>query len=130
MSNIEDMRQGLARIHMTLKAPPEHINRIVREILEAGRSIGLNPEERAEGYALTPSHEVAIMGLPHLRVAIMEDILTIWVRAPYSLDEKRCENAGISVGKLYELIIAGAVKIAEILEKHSMEREFLQISLP
>lgn len=130
MSGIEEMREGLARIHITLKASPERVEEITEEILEVGRSAGLNPEKRAEGYALMPSREMAVMGLPHLRVAIMEEILTIWVRAPYSLDEERCEGAGISAGELYEMLLAAAVKMAEILRKHSAKDEFLQVSLP
>jgi hypothetical protein len=130
MSGIEDMRQGLARIHFTLKAPPKRIEKILDEVLEAGRSVGLSPERRAEGYALLPSHEAAVIGLPHLRVSVINDLITAWVRAPYALDEERCMVAGINAGKLYEMLLAGAVRIAEIMRKHSTGGEFLQISLP
>jgi hypothetical protein len=130
MSGIEDMRQGLARIHLTLKAPLKRIEKILDEVLEAGRSVGLSPERRAEGYALLPSREAAVIGLPHLRVAVINDLLTVWIRAPYALDEDRCMVAGIDAGKLYEMLLAGAVRIAEIMRKHSAGGELLQISLP
>jgi hypothetical protein len=130
MSEIEDIRQRLAKIHLTLKAPPKRIQKILDEVLEAGRSVGLSPERRAEGYALIPSREAAVMGLPHLRVAVISDLLTVWVRAPYSLGEERCTIAGIDAGELYEMILAGAMRIAEIMRKHSTSGEFVQISLP
>lgn len=130
ISEIENMREGLAKINMTLKTSPERIDEVMKEILEAGKSVGLNPEKRAEGYALTPSREAAVMGLPHLRVAIMGDILTIWVRAPYSLDDVKCESAGMSARELYEMIVIGAVRIAEILRRYAEREELLQISLP
>lgn len=130
MSGLEDLRRELAEIHLTLKASVEDIEKLLEEILEVGRSLNLTPEKRAEGYALTPSHNVAILGLPHLRIARIGDLLTIWVRAPYALDEERCRLAGISAEELHQKLLAGAIRIAEILRKHSEKGEFLQISLP
>ena len=131
MSGIEKLRNELARIHMTFKmGAVENVDDLVMEILEAEKSIGLEPWRRAEGYALTPSTKAAVAGLPHLRIAKIDDLLTVWIRAPYALDENRCRMVGLEAGDLYRRLLAGAKKIAEIFRKYSEKSEFLQISLP
>ena len=124
------MRNRLARIHITLKIGGEEIESLLKEVLDAARSVGLNPESRVEGFALTPSHEAAVIGLPHLRVARVSDLLMVWVRAPYSLDRERCRYVGLDADELYEMLLAGARKIAEILRRYSKSAEYLEISLP
>ena len=130
MSSVEDLRDRLARIHITLKISGEELESLLKEVLDAGRSVGLNPENRVEGFALTPSHEAAVIGLPHLRVARVSDLLMIWVRAPYSLDREKCRYVGLDADELYEMLLAGARKIAEILRRYSKSAEYLEISLP
>lgn len=130
MSSVEDLRDRLARIHITLKISGEEIESLLKEVLDAGRSVGLNPESRVEGFALTPSHEAAVIGLPHLRVARVSDLLMIWVRAPYSLDREKCRYVGLDADELYEMLLAGARRIAEIFRRYSKSAEYLEISLP
>jgi len=115
---------------MVLKTGEADVEDILSEILEAMKSIGLNPEKRAEGYAFTPSHEAAVIGLPHLRLAKIDDLLTVWVRAPHGLNENRCRAAGLNVEELYQKLLEGAEKIAEIFRKYSRESDFVQISMP
>lgn len=129
MSEINELREELARIRITLKANVRDIEEIMKPLLEAGSSAGLKVERRAEGYALTPSHEAAVMGLPHLRVARIGDLLMIWVRAPYSLDEQRCCAAGLDARNLYRALLMGAERIAEVLRRRFGEDELIQISL-
>ncbi|MCD6261276.1 MAG: hypothetical protein J7J28_05790 [Thaumarchaeota archaeon] len=130
MSSVEDLRDRLARIHITLKISGEEIESLLKEVLDAARSVGLNPESRVEGFALTPSHEAAVIGLPHLRVARVSDLLMIWVRAPYSLDREKCRYVGLDADELYEMLLAGARRIAEIFRRYSKSAEYLEISLP
>jgi len=130
VSSVEDLRDRLARIHITLKISGEEIESLLKEVLDAGRSVGLNPESRVEGFALTPSHEAAVIGLPHLRVARVSDLLMIWVRAPYSLDREKCRYVGLDADELYEMLLAGARRIAEIFRRYSKSAEYLEISLP
>ena len=59
MNDLSELRRRLAAIHITLKADAEEIRKLMKDLLEAGRSIGLEAEKRAEGYALTPSREAA-----------------------------------------------------------------------
>ena len=124
------MRDRLARIHITLKISGEEIESLLKEVLDAGRSVGLNPESRVEGFALTPSHEAAVVGLPHLRIARISDLLMVWVRAPYSLDQEKCRSIGLNADELYEMLLAGARRIAEIFRRYSKSAEYLEISLP
>ena len=124
------MRDRLARIHITLKISGEEIESLLKEVLDAGRSVGLNPESRVEGFALTPSHEAAVVGLPHLRIARISDLLMVWVRAPYSLDQEKCRSIGLNADELYEMLLAGAKRIAEIFRRYSKSAEYLEISLP
>ena len=130
MSSVEDLRDRLARIHITLKISGEEIESLLKEVLNAARSVGLNPESRVEGFALTPSHEAAVIGLPHLRVARVSDLLMIWVRAPYSLDREKCRYVGLDADELYEMLLAGARRIAEIFRRYSKSAEYLEITLP
>ncbi|HDJ66842.1 MAG TPA: hypothetical protein ENF33_03950 [Nitrososphaeria archaeon] len=130
MSSVEELRDRLARIHITLKVNDERVKSLLEEVLDAGRSVGLNPESRVEGFALTPSHEAAVIGLPHLRIARIGDLLMVWVRAPYSLDQGKCRSIGLSADELYEMLLAGARKIAEILRRYSKSAEYLEITLP
>jgi len=124
------LRDRLARIHITLKISGEEIESLLKEVLDAARSVGLNPESRVEGLALTPSHEAAVIGLPHLRVARVSDLLMVWVRAPYSLDREKCRYVGLDADELYEMLLAGARRIAEIFRRYSKSAEYLEISLP
>ncbi len=130
VKKIEELRIRLAKIHISLKSDITKVDDILREVLDVGRLVGLTPEKRAEGYALTVSHQAAVVGLPHLRIAKARDLVTVWIRAPYALDESRCEAVGIDAEELYQKLLAGARKIGEIFRKHSGESEFLQISLP
>ena len=130
MSSVEDLRDRLARIHITLKISGEEIESLLKEVLDAGRSVGLNPENRVEGFALTPSHEAAVVGLPHLRIARISDLLMVWVRAPYSLDQEKCRSIGLNADELYEMLLAGARRIAEIFRRYSKSAEYLEITLP
>jgi len=130
VSSIEELRDRLARIHITLKISGEEIGSLLKEILDAGRSVGLNPENRAEGFALIPSHEAAEAGLPHLRVARISDLLIIWVRAPYALDQERCKLIGLNADELYKMLLTGAERIAEIFRRYSKNAEYLEMSLP
>ena len=130
MSDVGELRDRLARIRITLKISGERAESLLREILDAGRSVGLSPESRAEGFALTPSHEAAVIGLPHLRVARISDLLMIWVRAPYALDQERCRSIGLDADELYNMLSTAAERIAEILRRCSEEAEYLEISLP
>ncbi len=130
MNDLSELRRRLAAIHITLKADAEEIRKLMKDLLEAGRSIGLEAEKRAEGYALTPSRKAAEIGLPHLRIAWMGDLLTVWVRAPYSLDEMRCEMVGIEAEKLYGMILLGARRMADVLRRSFKEDDFLQVTLP
>ena len=130
MNNVRELRDRLARIRITLKISGEEVESLLREILNAGRSVGLNPESRAEGFALAPSHEAAVIGLPHLRVARISDFLMIWVRAPYALEQERCRSIGLDADELYNMLSTAAEKIAEILRRCSEKAEYLEISLP
>ena len=53
-----------------------------------------------------------------------------WVRAPYSLDREKCRYVGLDADELYEMLLAGAKKIAEIFRRYSKSAEYLEISLP
>ena len=130
MSSVEDLRNRLARIHITLKIGGEEIESLLKEVLDAARSVGLNPESRVEGFALTPSHEAAVVGLPHLRIARISDLLMIWVRAPYALDRERCRSIGLDADELYDMLSTAAERIAEILRRCSEKAEYLEVSLP
>ena len=130
MNELDDLKSALAKIHMTLKTDLTGIEEIMNEVLDIGKSFGLNPEKRVEGYALTPSHQAAVIGLPHLRVAQINDLIMVWIRAPYALDEERCKLLGLDAEQLYQKLLYAAREIAEILKKYSKESEFLQISLP
>jgi len=130
VSSVEDLRDRLARIHITLKISGEEIESLLKEVLDAGRSVGLNPESRVEGFALTPSHEAAVVGLPHLRIARISDLLMVWVRAPYSLDQEKCRSIGLNADELYEMLLAGAKRIVEIFRRYSKSAEYLEITLP
>ena len=130
MRNVEDLRSRLVNVHMVLKAGEVDVENILNDVLEAVKSVGLNPERRAEGYAFTPSHEAAVIGLPHLRLAVIDDLLSVWVRAPHGLDENLCRMVGLDVEELYQKLLEGAEKIAEVFRKYSKKGEFMQISLP
>ncbi len=130
MEKVEKLRGRLVSIRMVLTADEGDIEKILNEVLEAMKDIGLNPEKRAEGYAFPPSHEAAVIGLPHLRLARRGDLLTVWVRAPHGLEERRCRIVGLSVDGLYQKLVEGAERIAEIFRKYSKESEFIHISLP
>lgn len=130
MTNVDELRDRLAMIHITLKISGEEVENLLREVLDAGRSVGLDPENRVEGFALIPSREAAEIGLPHLRVAKVSDLLMIWVRAPYALDRERCRAIGLDANRLYEMLLTGARKIAEIFRRYSKNAEYLEISLP
>ena len=60
----------------------------------------------------------------------INNLLTIWIRAPYALDEARCRAIGLDAKDLYQRLLTGAREIAKTLEKYSRSAEFLQISLP
>ena len=130
VSEPNELREKLARIRITLKADVRNIEKLMEDLLRAGSSAGLKVERRAEGYALMPSHEAAVIGLPHLRIARIGDLLMIWIRAPYSLDERRCRAVGLDVENLYQALLTGAKRIAEILRRRFGEDELIQISLP
>jgi len=130
VSELNELREKLARIRITLKADVRNIEKLMEDLLRAGSSAGLKVERRAEGYALMPSHEAAVIGLPHLRIAEIGDLLMIWVRAPYSLDERRCRAVGLDAENLYQALLMGAKRIAEILRRRFGEDELIQISLP
>ncbi len=127
---LNELREKLARIRITLKADVRDVEELMEDLLKAGSSAGLKVERRAEGYALTPSHEAAVIGLPHLRIARIGDLLMIWVRAPYSLDEQRCRVLGLDAENLYQALSTGAKRIAEILRSRFGEDELVQLSLP
>ena len=130
MKDLEELRRRLAEIRIVLRLDEGDPEEIIDELLEAGRAAGLNPERRAEGYALAPSRLAAALGLPHLRIGLLDSLLMIWVRAPHSLDDLLCEVAGLSAEKLYEMILSGARRMAEVLRRYFEEGDALQITLP
>lgn len=130
MRDLGELRRRLAEVRIILRLDEADLGEVIDELLEAGRAAGLNPERRAEGYALAPSRLAAALGLPHLRIGFLDNLLMIWVRAPHSLDDLLCEIAGLSAEKLYEMILSGARGMAETLRRHFEEDDVLQISLP
>ena len=130
MNELEKLRSGLAEIHVTFKADSKTIDEALKEILEAEQAIGLTPWKRVEGYALVPSREAAVIGLPHLRIARSDDLMTIWVRAPYALDGGLCREVELDVEELYNLLLKGALQAVEVLKKHLRKDDVLQVSLP
>lgn len=130
MSELDELRKRLAEIRIVLKADVKSVEMLMKEILEAGSSAGLEVERRAEGYALIPSREAAAIGLPHLRIARVGDLLMVWVRAPYSLDENRCRVVGLDARDLYRILLMSAERIAGILRRRFGESELVQLSLP
>jgi len=46
------------------------------------------------------------------------------------LDREKCRYVGLDADELYEMLLAGARRIAEIFRRYSKSAEYLEISLP
>lgn len=128
--SIEELKRELASINLVLKIEPTFIKKICDEILEIAGSKGLQIERRAEGYALTPSPEAAVVGLPHLRLALRGDVVTMWVRAPYSLSEELCEKVGLKPETIHQMLLKAAQEIASLFRRYGKNEDYVMISLP
>ena len=127
---MEDLRKNLGMIRLALETNFLDIDKICEEIVKEVSSLGLSPQQRAEGYAFVPSIEAMILGLPQLRLGKINGLLTAWIRAPHALDEGKCRMVGLNAEEVYTRLISGATKIAEIFMKYCSDKEALMISLP
>lgn len=126
----EKCRENLERIHMTIVLKPELIEELTKEVVGKVGEAGLKAFPRADGYAFMKNEIVGVLGLPHLRYAVVEDKAMVWVRAPYKLSEELLAMAGFKVEEYCREIIESAKKLAEAFEKYKSKALGLLIELP
>lgn len=101
------MRRSLSSISIVVFLLPGDEQGLVERIRRAVEGAGMRAFIRAEGYAFMPSEVVGALGLPHLRLAVVEDRIVMWVRDPFRLGEG-CLEAGLAPQDLYEGITRAA----------------------
>ena len=105
--SLSEMRRGLSSISIVVFPVPGDEAGLAERIRRAVEGAGLKAFIRAEGYAFMPSEVVGILGLPHLRLAVVEGRIVMWVRDPHRLGEG-CLEAGLRPEELYESITRAA----------------------
>ena len=95
--SIKEYGRILRKIHFTIVLEPEHISEFKERIVETVENAGLKAYVRADGYAIMQNEMVGALGLPHVRLGIVEDKVMVWIRDPHKLDGELIEKAGLGV---------------------------------
>ncbi|RLE72305.1 MAG: hypothetical protein DRZ80_07370 [Thermoprotei archaeon] len=95
--SIKEYGRILRKIHFTIVLEPEHIGEFKERIVETVENAGLKAYVRADGYAIMQNEMVGALGLPHVRLGIVEDKVMVWIRDPHKLDGELIEKAGLGV---------------------------------
>ena len=119
--DLEGMRKALSSIRLVVFPLPGDTPYLVERLREAVVNAGLLAFVRAEGYAFMHTELVGIYGLPHLRLAVMDDRISMWVRDPDKLGLGP-ELPGLPVDKLYEGILRAARAAASVIREYQAER--------
>ncbi len=115
---LEDMRKSLSSIAIVVFVPPHDAPKLAEHVREAVEGAGLKAFVRAEGYAFMQSEEVGRLGLPHLRLALIEGRISMWVRDPYKLGA----GPGLVAEELYDGIVRGARAAASVIRAYCSEK--------
>jgi len=102
--------------------------KVIEEIREKLAKHGVQMFLRAEGYAIARDEAVAKAGLPHLRLAVSQNAVSMWVRSPESLQKMLLDRMGYTVDSLLEEILGSATIIEETIR--SSNPEFLESNVP
>mgnify|MGYP000392013248 FL=1 len=119
--SLEEKRRALASILVLIFPRPEDIPELVERVREAVERTGLRAFLRAEGYAFMQTELIGIYGLPHLRLAVTGDRISLWVRDGHKLGLGP-ELPGLSAERLYEDIVEGARAAASVIERYRDEK--------
>jgi len=111
------MRKALGSISIVVQARPGEGPILAELIREAVEETGLIAFIRAEGYAFMPSEAVGRLGLPHLRLALMDDRISLWVRDPHKLG-----LGPFGAEELYRGIIEGVRAAASVVSDYCSKR--------
>ncbi|RLG46059.1 MAG: hypothetical protein DRN90_07125 [Thermoproteota archaeon] len=130
MSGIQDMRDKLAQIQLVASISGEPASRLYEEVLHELTAAGFIPSKRAEGHALFPCENADILGLPHIRLGNFGTMISLWIRGPYDLNREKAEMAGLTAEELYERILIGARRAAQIFERFREVASSVLVSLP
>ena len=127
---IRELRDRLAQIQLVASISGEPASRLYEEVLAELTSAGFIPSRRAEGHALFPCENADILGLPHIRLANFGTMISLWIRGPYDLSREKAEMAGLTAEELYERILIGARRAAEVFERFRGVASSVLVSLP
>ena len=111
------MRRALSSISIVVPARPGDGPALVERIREAVEEAGLKAFVRAEGYAFMHSELVGVLGLPHLRLALLGDRVSMWVRDPHKLG-----LGPLGAEELYEGIMRGVRAAASVVRDYCSEK--------
>ncbi len=132
MENREVDKYGrlLQSIRLAITLKPNKIQDLKRKIPKIAKELGVYAYPRAEGYALMHDESVGALGLPHLRIAFVENRSIVWVRDPYNFKVNFLRLAGYSIERYYNEILRIAKKLEEVFRSFQKDAEELSISLP
>ena len=111
------MRKALGSISIVVQAQPGEGPFLAELIREAVEKTGLMAFIRAEGYAFMPSEAVGQLGLPHLRLALIGDRVSLWVRDPHKLGLGPFEAE-----ELYQSIMEGVRAAVSVITDYCSKR--------
>ena len=111
------MRRVLSSISVVVPALPGEGPSLAERIREAVEEAGLTAFVRAEGYAFMPSEAVGRLGLPHLRLALVGDRISLWVRDPHKLG-----LGPFGAEEIYQGIMRAVRAAASVVEDYCSER--------
>ena len=127
---IKNYIKNLCKISLVIILNPETIPRFKEEIKRVAEQLGMKVYLRAEGFAFAKNNKVIILGLPHPRLRVLDDKVSVWVRAPYKFNEKLIKSAGLSPDEYYNEIITLANSIRDIFIKYKDKAKIIFIQIP
>ena len=111
------MCKALGSISIVVPALPGDGPILAERIREAVEETGLRAFIRAEGYAFMHSELVGMLGLPHLRLALVGDRISMWVRDPHKLG-----LGPIGAEELYEGIMRAVEAAVSVIRDYCSEK--------
>jgi len=130
MRGIQDLRDKLAQIQLVASITGEPASRLYEEVIHELTTVGFIPSKRAEGHAFFPCENADVLGLPHIRLGHFGTMISLWIRGPYDLNREKAEMAGLTAEELYERILIGARRAAEVFERFRGTASSVLVSLP
>jgi len=128
--SIKEYGRILGKIHFTIVLEPEHIGEFKERIVETVENAGLKAYVRADGYAIMQNEMVGALGLPHVRLGIVEDKVMVWIRDPHKLDGELIEKAGLGVEEYVMQILNVTRALLDVFNLYREKAKAIYIEYP